>query len=357
MPLKMRALLFIVPGLALASCSSAPQFPISDHCDGHEFHNYGKPVQKGFWDLLKWQLTSVKGPWPEWVEIEKIARPTDPVPAASVRVTWINHATSLLEFPEGSVLTDPIYSERASPVGFAGPKRVHAPGVAWEALPKISAVVVSHSHYDHMDLPTLERLAQEHRPVFVVGLGNARVLRGGGPALKDAEIRELDWWQETVLQSGLQITLTPAQHWSMRSLSDRNKALWGGYWIRGKDPQATVYFAGDTGMGRHFEEIPQKLGKPRVSLLPIGAYTPRWFMKEQHIDPNDAVQAYKSLGSLDAIGIHFGTFRLADEGRDDPESYLKDSLTRHEVDPKRFLVPKPGQWVVFRSPYQQTSKP
>lgn len=331
----------------LPACTTPSAYPKSDHFDGSRFSNYGQGIQKGFGDFLKWQLTAARGPWPDWVEIEKLPRPEASVPAGQARVTWINHATTLVEFPQDAVLTDPVYSERVSPVSFAGPKRVHAPGVAWQDLPKITAVVVSHSHYDHMDLPTLERLAREHQPVFIVGLANANLLRRGGPALEKAEIRELDWWQETRLTSGLRIVMTPAQHWSARSLTDRNKALWGGYWLQGGSG-ASVFFAGDTGMGKHFEEIPKRLGKPSLSLLPIGAYAPRWFMKEQHIDPDDAVQAVQLLGSPLAMGIHFGTFRLADEGREDPARLLADALAKYGVPAERFWVPKPGEWRLIR---------
>jgi L-ascorbate metabolism protein UlaG (beta-lactamase superfamily) len=297
-------------------------YPASDHFDGERFTNLdrSKTVKKTFRDFLKWRFTPrPRGYWPARADNEFAPELPRSLSAAELAVTGINHATDLIQFSGLNLLTDPVFSERASPLTWIGPRRVRPPGLAFEALPRIDAVLVSHNHYDHMDLPTLVRLHRRDRPRFVVPLGNARTLASAGI---DGVV-ELDWWREAKIGDDASVTLVPVQHWSGRSLFDRRRALWGGFYIR-RGP-ATAFFAGDTGYGEHFAMIRERLGSPDLSLLPIGAYEPRWFMKDQHINPEEAVRAHLDLRSRVSVGMHFGTFRLTDEGIDDPVKALAES--------------------------------
>jgi L-ascorbate metabolism protein UlaG (beta-lactamase superfamily) len=290
-------------------------YPVSDHCDGELFYNLdrSKTVKKGFRDVLKWRLSRRSlGYWPESAENEHAPDLPRSLGAGELAVTGVNHATDLIQFSGLNLLTDPVFSERVSPVSWLGPRRVRPPGVAFDALPRIDAVLVSHNHYDHMDLRTLVRLHRRDRPRFLVPLGNARLLESAGID----RVVELDWWDESSLDDGAKIVLVPVQHWSGRGLFDRRRALWGGFFIR-RGP-VSVFFAGDTGYGAHFAMIRERLGSPDLSLLPIGAYEPRWFMKDQHVNPDEAVRAHLDLGSRLSLGMHFGTFHLTDEGMDDP---------------------------------------
>ncbi len=228
----------------------------------------------------------------------------------SVAITFINQASFLIRLPGALVLTDPIFSQRCSPVSWAGPKRVRAPGIALADLPRPDVVVLSHNHYDHMDLPSLRALQQRHAPTFVTMLGNGRRLARLGIAAI-----ELDWWQE-VRQGALRIIATPARHFAARTPFDRNRALWGGFMLGVPDGQ--VLFAGDSGAGSHWADIQTRLGAPDVALLPIGAYEPRWFMAPVHMNPPEAVEAHLALGARGSVGMHFGTFQLTDEAIDAP---------------------------------------
>ena len=294
--------------------------PVTDHFDGERFHNHqsGWQTEGSF---LKWQMTKKPGPWRTWIESQPGPKPETRVDDQSaggrIRVTWVNHATMLVQMDGVNILTDPIWSERCSPVSFAGPKRRRAPGIRFEDLPPIDAVLVSHNHYDHLDLPTLRRL--EGSRIFTP-LGNSALMarHGVGGAT------DFDWWQEAPLSNRVKVTLVPAQHFCARGLSDRNQTLWGGFVISG--PSGHVYFAGDTGWGKHFAEIGEKFGAIRVALLPIGAYLPRWFMKPAHISPDEAIDAHHALRARTSIAMHFGTFRLGDDGETQPVDDLKKAL-------------------------------
>jgi L-ascorbate metabolism protein UlaG (beta-lactamase superfamily) len=234
-----------------------------------------------------------------------------------LRVTLINHSTLLLQQSGSHILTDPIWSERASPLTSIGPRRRRKPGVRWEDLPRIDTVLLSHNHYDHLDLATLRRLASRGQSQFIVPAGVARLLRyqNIGP------VHELDWGESLPL-SRATIHSVPALHFSARGIFDRNRTLWCGYVIEAAD--RIVYFAGDTAFGDHFARIRERFGAPRLALLPIGAYEPRWFMSPIHMGPVDAVKAHRILGAMTSIAIHHGTFQLADEGLDTPKKRLSE---------------------------------
>ena len=286
-------------------------------------------------EVLRWAITRKPVKWPR-----RLANPDpDPVEARvsgeRLRVTFVNHASVLIQAAGLNVLTDPVWSKRVSPVRFAGPARHREPGISFEQLPSIDAVLVSHAHYDHMDLDTLGRLAERDDPLFVVPLGNARHLaRAGGSGA--ARTTELDWWGERALSTDAFVTLVPARHWSSRRLGDENRALWGGFVL--SLPGGHVYFAGDTGYGdgAQFHEARRRLGPFRFAMLPIGAYEPRWFMRPQHMNPAEAVQAFADLEAARAMAIHFGTFQLTDEAHDAPVNALAEALERAAVDPARF---------------------
>ncbi|HEX5658990.1 MAG TPA: MBL fold metallo-hydrolase, partial [Polyangiales bacterium] len=217
-----------------------------------------------------------------------------------------------------NVLTDPIWSERSSPFRWIGPKRVRPPGIRFEDLPPIDLVVVSHDHYDHCDLPTLKRLADTFRPQFLVPLNIAPLLRDAGIHA----VQERDWWQSITYAQGKRAWVVPAQHFAARGPFDRDERLWGGFVF--ETSGGPVYFAGDTAMSDHFAQIHTRFGPMRLAVLPIGAYEPRWFMEPVHVDPQEALAAHHTLHARHSVGMHFGTFHLADEG----ETAAQDAIRR-----------------------------
>lgn len=294
-------------------------------------------------DLVRWQLTSRREPWPAWVDVPPGAAVAAGVAPGALALTFVNHATFLLQTSTVTVLTDPVWSDRASPLSFAGPRRVHVPGIPFERLPRIDIVLVSHNHYDHMDLDTLRRLDRRDRPRFITGAGNRAYLRRRGLSRVD----ELTWWQP--LDAGpARVTMTPAQHFSARTPFDRNRTLWGGFVIEGDWPR--VFFAADTGYWRHFSEVRARFTTIDLALLPIGAYEPRWFMKPAHMNPAEAVQAHVDLQARLSVAMHFGTFRLTDEAWDAPPRRLRDALDARGVPRDSFRVLRPGERLMVPDP-------
>lgn len=257
--------------------------------------------------------------------------------------TWIGHSTVLLQMDGLNVITDPVFSERASPVQWLGPRRVMSPGLALDDLPPLDAVLVSHNHYDHLDRPAVKRLAREHpRAVWVVPLRLAGLVRRWGAR----EVIELDWW-ETTDMGGLRVTSTPARHFSARGLWDRRRTLWSGYGIEAGGARA--YFAGDTAYHPEFGEIASRCGPFDLVMMPIGAYDPRWFMRSVHCDPEEAVKAYLDLRDAAEdrlplmLGIHWGTFRLTDEPMDEPPERALAEWRRCGLDPERLWIAAFGE--------------
>jgi L-ascorbate metabolism protein UlaG (beta-lactamase superfamily) len=313
-------------------------FPVTDHCDGTRFFNPHARGEKTLRDLLRWMLFERAEPWPAAVPLPAVAPPPSVVAPESLAVTFVNHCTFLLQWAGVRVLTDPIFSMRASPVRWAGPRRVMAPGLALDALPRIDVLVVSHNHYDHLDAASVRSIVERDRPTVVAPIGNARVLA----PLGRATVVECDWW-ETWQHGPLRIRVVPAQHWSNRLGVARNTALWGGFWLEAHG--RSVYFAADSGYGPHFAEIGRRCGRPDVSLLPIGAYEPRWFMREQHMNPAEAVQAHQDLDSRLSLASHFGTFRLTNEAHDAPVRALRDALDSQPGLARRFRVLAQGETI------------
>jgi L-ascorbate metabolism protein UlaG (beta-lactamase superfamily) len=332
--------LALVAAAVLFSCASLDRpysGPVSDHYDGRRFHLDHQPV-KGLGDVLKWQLNREPGdPWVRDLSPVEGPPPPDRVPGTELSITFVNHATVLIQTGNVNLLTDPIWSERASPVSWSGPARYRPPGLAFSRLPPIDVVIISHNHYDHMDRNTIHRLRQDHDPLFIVPLGNCDYLGLRG----DQRCRELDWWQDIEAADGFRITAVPVQHWSRRGMTDANAALWAGYVIDGGGRR--FFFAGDTGMGDHFARIRERLGPPDLAILPIGAYLPRWFMAYQHIDPAEAVAAHRQLGARRSMAMHYGTFRLADEAQDQPRAELLSALDAAGLDRSLFWIPPNGE--------------
>ena len=289
---------------------------IPSHFDGKRFFNPGAPQARGFLDVLRWKLTSRPERSPRLVADVVPSKPPSSVEGNELHVTLINHSTLLLQQDGIHILTDPLWSERASPFTSVGPRRRREPGVRWEHLPRIDIVLLSHNHYDHLDVATLQLLANRGQSTFIVPAGVAQVLRSKniGP------VYELDWG-ESLPHRGTMIHSVPALHFSARGLFDRNRTLWCGYVIEGAG--GAIYFAGDTAFGEHFAAIHERFGAPRLALLPIGAYEPRWFMSPIHMAPADAIRAHEILAAETSIAIHHGTFQLADEGLDTPKKQLK----------------------------------
>lgn len=332
MKLKLPLILFLSL-YSFVSCSSSTEYKVTDHYDGTTFRNQRPLTPHGFLDLLKWKLSFKTESWPS--EIKPAYEKSIPKERSfeKMTVTFITHATFLIQVDGLNILTDPVWSNRTSPFSFIGPKAVHPPGVDFDKLPKIDIVLISHNHYDHMDAKTIHDLDEKFSPLFLVPLANAEKIKSFGAK----KIEELDWWDKKELSPEVKITLTPAQHWSSRTSFDRMKALWGSYYIETKKEK--IYFAGDTGYGPHFSEIAKKLGAPTVSLLPIGAYEPRWFMKDMHMNPEDAVLAHLDLQSKFSIGMHFGSFQLTDEAIDTPTKDLEMALDKHKLSNFKTLVP------------------
>ncbi len=332
------AAIFIV-----GSSLSAPKHngPSTDHFDGKKFFTPNGRKPEGFGSVLKWMLNRNRGAWKEDLS-EAYGQHPLAHEKENIRITFINHSTFLIQVDGVNILTDPIYSKRASPFDWAGPKRMRLPGIRFEDLPRIDLVLISHNHYDHLDIQTLRTLFGGHHPQFITPLGVKALLDNE----KIAGATDLDWWQQHAGKNGVTITCVPAQHFSGRGLLDRDATLWCGYTI--KTSKGVIYFAGDTGYNQSiFTQIGEKAGSIKISLLPIGAYKPYWFMSAVHTSPEDAVKAHIDLKSQNSIGIHFGTFPLADEGYEDPVKDLGAALSKYNIREGDFTTLKQGEVKIF----------
>jgi L-ascorbate metabolism protein UlaG (beta-lactamase superfamily) len=300
--------------------------PKSDHFDGARFVNPTGATAQPL-SAVPRLLLEPRTRWPARVD-EPPQRPPGLDGAAAV-VTFIGHATFLIQTAAGNILTDPMYSQRAGPLNLLGPRRVRQPAVLFDDLPPVSTVLLSHNHYDHCDLRTLHRLAERFDPLVVTPLGNGALVRSSGIR----RVVELDWWEE-MRTAALPIALTPAQHFSARSPLDRNRALWGGFVIA--PIGARIFFAGDTAYAPFVRDVRQRLGPIDLALLPIGAYEPRWFMQALHMNPAEAVQAHLDLEASESLGMHFGTFQMTTEGIDEPLRALEEACRVRNIPPSRF---------------------
>jgi len=315
--------------------------PVSDHFNGARFFNPDGEQGTGGGQRNRALLTFILGEdrvkWPDHVPVTP-SRPPARVAGEAMRVTWIGHSTVLVQTQGLNILTDPIWSERASPFSFIGPKRVRAPGVRFDDLPRIDLVLLSHNHYDHLDLATLERLWRRDRPLIVTGLGNDTLL-----GWHDIPAKALDWGQVLAIRPGIAVKSERVHHWTSRWMVDRNRALWTGFAVT-LPSGGNLYFAGDSGEGDgSWAVVAARDGPYRFALIPIGAYRPRGLMSGNHIDPAEAVAAFEKLGVQDALGIHWGTFQLSHEGVDEPPADLRTALHAARIDSARFRTLEAGQ--------------
>ncbi len=323
----------------------------SDHWNGTRFFNpwMGRSTHRGLRDLLKWHLDGGGARWPRWRKSHaKVFRPLT-IGETQLAVTFINHASFLVQSRNVNILLDPVYSMRTSPVTWAGPRRVRTPGIAFDSLPPIQVVLVTHCHYDHMDLPTLRRIDQRDQPVFLTGLRNQRHLMSVG--IPPDRVRELDWWESVSLHQldaafgSVNVTYTPSQHFSARTPWDADRALWGGFCIDFGFSRAL--FLGDTGYCDIFKDFPNRLGPLDLSFVPIGAYEPRWFMRDSHVNPEEALRLHQDLDSAQSIAMHFGTFQLTDEAIDEPVDRLRNALASEDLPEAEFLIPREGETRIY----------
>jgi L-ascorbate metabolism protein UlaG (beta-lactamase superfamily) len=326
----------------------------SDHYDGEFYFNPEPPPvaplpeqgqRRSRWGWIwRWLI----GPdWPQWSGVRDILPgppPVGRVPEGSLVITPVGHATFLIQMDGLNILTDPIWSERCSPVSWAGPKRHRSPGLRFEELPPIDAVLISHNHYDHLDLSTLKGLADGGAPRAVVPLGNGELMSSAGIPRVD----ELDWWHSVRLSPQVTVTLVPARHFSSRSLWDRNKTLWGGFVLSG--PSGNVFHAGDTGYGAHFREIARRFSPIRAALLPIAPYRPKQSKDALtlhyslvHMGPAEAIQAHLDLGAQVSLAAHYQVFQLGADGFDDAVTELASLLEERPLKSEAFLMPPLGQ--------------
>lgn len=309
---------------------------MKDYFDGKRFFNPWldpKRERKGLVGFLKVRLTSPWAKWPKDVPVETV-QPVARVDS-DLKITFVGHSTFLIQTGKLNILTDPVWSKRASPLTWAGPARARKPGVDFEDLPQIDVILVSHNHYDHMDIATLKNL-EHHSPRIYTSLGNEAPLKSEG--IK--HVTEMAWW-DAQEDSGFEITFVPSQHFSGRSFGDGNRTLWGGFVLRTPEKRM-IYFGGDSGYGPYAKEIFERLGAMDISIIPIGAYEPRSFFKDMHNNPDDAVLTHLDLHSRQSIACHFGTFQLTAEAIDAPPRDLKKALFERHVPERAFLVPEVG---------------
>ncbi|WP_395696775.1 MBL fold metallo-hydrolase [Methylocella sp.] len=311
--------------------------PPSDHFDGARFFTPGPVAARPASSFLRWRLSRAPATWPKF--LPSPFRDAPPERVEGLRICLIGHASLLIQADRLNILVDPVFSMRVGPFGRFGPRRVNPPGVAFDDLPPVDAVLITHAHYDHLDLASLRRLQATHRPRFLVPLGVDEILRRGRVAGAEAH----DWGARAALSGSVSARLTPARHWSARTPFDRNRSLWCGFLIEARAGKA--YVAGDTGYGdgAFFRALRETHGAPDVAVLPIGAYAPRWFMAPQHVDPHEALAILEACGAAQGLGVHWGTFNLSDEGPDDPAVELAEALRAKGVAPERFLALRPGQ--------------
>jgi L-ascorbate metabolism protein UlaG (beta-lactamase superfamily) len=350
--LTRRRLLSLFAGLAAAAGLSAfwasrmrnYEGPISDHFDGTRFFDPDGSPPKSLGEVLRWQFgpDRQRQPWPEWAPSPYADTPPPRVSGDKVRLSFVGHASWLIQTSGLNILIDPVWSERASPFAFAGPKRHNAPGIAFDALPPVDIALVSHGHYDHLDVTTLSRLHARFSPRVITPLGNDAAMRSADNAIR---AEAFDWHQRVELGNRIAVTLVPTRHWSARGLFDRNKALWASFVL--ETPAGKLYIVCDSGYGdgKHFRRVAEAHGPLRLAILPIGAYEPRWFMQDQHMNPSDAVKALADCGAAQALAHHHGTFQLTDEAIDAPVIALAEALEAAKIPRERFVALKPGQVV------------
>lgn len=328
---------------------SSPSYkgPISDHFDGRAFHNLSGgekilsgPKKRGFLFVLTWLIYRSRNIW-QRTPNRHIGKPEMRVNSKRIFVTFVNHSTLLLQTEGLNILVDPIWSERASPFTFLGPRRWRDPGIKFDDLPRIDIVLISNNHYDHMDIRTLRKIYDKYRPKIFVPLGNSSYLRKKGIV----GTHDMDWWDKVMLSPETNLVSVPAMHFSARAFSDRNKTLWCGFVI--ETSRGNIYISGDIADGKFKEKIKEKYDKFILGFLPIGVWKPPWLMKSVHISPDEAFELHKYLNIETSVGVHFGTFRLSDDGQDEGPERIKQLVK--ESGPKQvdFRILEHGQTIMI----------
>ena len=316
-------------------------FTVSFYLVAEKFVNTnGVANEKTFSDFLKWSFSNES---PERVAIET----SDAWKVLDLEkesyILWIGHASFLINLDGTTILTDPIFSRRASPVGIFGPKRLIPPALNITDLPKIDLVTISHNHYDHLDINSLVKISKKNPDAqFLVPQGDKKILTKRGIE----NVSEFLWWENSIVKN-LKMTFTPVQHWSARGLGDRNKSLWGGWFF--ETTELNLFHAGDTGYSNDFIMTKEKLGAPEYALIPIGAYSPEWFMAENHVNPEDALQIAIDLDAKKSIGMHWGTFILTDEAVTEPPQLLQSALKERGLPKDYFVTLKPGDYELINN--------
>lgn len=315
----------------IAACTNYHISKVSDHFDGTRFFDPEMKYNQSLGQFLKWQFSKKSIPWPSRIEVEKYDIPPSRVFGDELRIAYVGHVTFLIQTQGLNILTDPVWSERASPVSFAGPKRVIDPGIRLEDLPPIDVIWISHNHYDHLDIATIQQLWKNHKPRIITPLGNDTVIHSYD---KTIAVETYDWGDEVTITDTVKFHLSPMQHWSARGVFDRNKALWAALTIETNG--GNIYFIGDAGYGkgRYFKRDKAKFGTFRLALLPIGAYQPRWFHENMHMNPDDMLKAHNDLGQPYTIPSHYDVFKLTDEGFGDPGMALKQAMKQQQIGDK-----------------------
>lgn len=315
--------------------NSYPFYNQKHHRVGGGFKNiYGRQEFPPFFKALKWLAGKI---------IDRGGNANTPVRkinpsefnkgVKNFRIFWLGHSTTLIQFKNINIMFDPNLNEYAGISSFAGRKRLIETPVRIEELPHIDVVLVSHSHYDHLDKKTVIGLERRFSPFFFVPLEMGRLLRSWGVK----NILELDWWQY-VEYKGIKISCVPAVHFSNRSFHDRDRMLWSGWYVEELNSGKKVYYSGDTAYGEHFKEIGDRLGAPDIAILPVGAYEPRWFMKLAHVNPEEAIQAFIDLKAKEFLGVHWGTFKLSDEPMDEPPNLVRKLARENNISEERVHI-------------------
>ncbi len=319
--------------------------PRSNHFNGKRFYNPAKPQQgQGFFEFLKWRLTSQSKPWPLCVDNVLEDRPPFRVEGSDLRVSSVGHVTFFIQTQGLNILTDPVWSDRASPLSWIGPKRVHAPGIRFEDLPVIDIVLLSHNHYDHLDLQTLKKLWERDKPRIITPLGNDAIIHAFDPKIG---VEVYDWGDKVQISDQISIHLEPMHHWSARGIFDRNKALWAAFVIESAGDN--IYFVGDSGYGKgdYFKQALAKHRSFRLAFLPIGAFKPEWFMSYSHMGPREALKAFQDLDKPYTIPTHYSVFPLADDGYNEALELFKEETQKQGIDLNIFKPLKVGEsWLV-----------
>lgn len=321
--------------------------PVTDHFDGKAFHglNNNHGIGDNFkkinlFSFLSWFFLRKKKVW-EYRESKIKPTLESRIEGEKIFITFVNHSTVLMQMNNLNILTDPVWSKRVSPFSFMGPKRYREPGIKLDDLPRIDVVLLTHNHYDHMDIFTLREIYKKYRPKIFTPLGNSLYLKKKGIS----QAIDMDWWGKKSLSKDVNLVCVPAEHFSSRAFSDRNKTLWSGFVL--ETSRGNIYFSGDTAYGNFVKKISEKYNSFILGFLPAAVWKPVWLMKPVHISPDDAVQMHKDLNIKTTIGIHHGTFKLSDDGQDEGPDRIRELVKNSSPKTIDFRILENGQTIVF----------